>query len=80
VELASRVALICGRGPGRDFFACEVSESAAILFNSKVWLAFLGGLRRARVGSATGGDFLLYEPGVEEALIEKCFPKNIARW
>jgi len=79
VELDSRLALNCGRRPRRDFPAREVSEGAAIIFNPEVWVAFLDGLCRARMASAAIRHRLLGTLDGREALIEKCFPKNIAR-
>jgi hypothetical protein len=77
--LDSLLARNCGCDPGRDFLACEVSEGAAVIFNSEVWVAFLGGLCRARMASATAREFLLRALDGEEALIEECLPENIAR-
>jgi hypothetical protein len=79
VGLDSRLARNRSRASGRDFPAHEVSEGAAIVFDRSIWVAFLGGLRGARLASATARQFLLRTLDGEEALIEKCFPENIAR-
>jgi hypothetical protein len=80
VGLDSLLARNCSRDPDRDRLACEVSEGDAVIFNSEVWVAFLGGLCRARMASATAREFLLHALDVEEALIEECLPENFARW
>jgi hypothetical protein len=79
VGLDSRLARNRSRASGRDFPAREVSEGAAIVFDCSICVAFLGGLRGARLASTTARQFLLRTLDGEEALIEKCFPENIAR-
>jgi hypothetical protein len=79
VGLDSVLARNCSRDSDRDRVAREVSEGAAIVFDCSIWVAFLGGLRGARLASATARQFLLRTLDGEEALIEKCFPENIAR-
>jgi hypothetical protein len=69
----------CRRDSDRDRVARKVPEGAAIVFNCSSWVAFLGGLRGARLASATARQFLLGTLDGEEALIERCFPENIAR-
>jgi hypothetical protein len=74
--------LACNRSsnPGRDFFAREVSEGAAFVFDSALWVAFLGGVCGALLAPATHRQFVLGTLDRGEALIEKCIPQNIARW
>jgi hypothetical protein len=61
-----------------DFFAREVPEGAAVVFDSSIWMAFLGGL----CGNSLASTIVLHDlPGGSdggEALIEKCFPEDIA--
>jgi hypothetical protein len=78
VGLDSVLARNCSRDSGRDRIAREVSEGAAIVFDCPIWVAFLGGLPGAPVASAGDRQFLLRTLDGEEALIEKCFPKNIS--
>jgi len=53
----------------RDHLTCEVPESAAVLFDSAVGLAFLGGLCRASMGSCVIRFLILCSPDGKEALI-----------
>src|SRR5438270_2839372 len=78
--LDSRFARICGRSAERDCVAREVSEGSAILFDSAVWLAFLGSVCRVHLDSAIIRHAVLRSSDGGEALIEKCFPENLARW
>ncbi len=66
--------------PGRDFLAREVSEGAAIVLNSAVRVAFLGGVCGARLASALDRQLVFHTLDGGEALIEECIPQNIARW
>src|SRR5258708_5550524 len=78
--LDSRLAHKCSRDPGCDLFAREVSEGAAIVLDSAVRVAFLGGVCGARLGAFTIDHFVPHNFDCGEALIEKCIPQNIARW
>jgi hypothetical protein len=78
--LDSFLARVCSRIPGRDFFAREVQEGAAFVFDSAARVAFLGGVRGAPLAPATPCRLVLRTLDGGEALIEKCIPQNIARW
>src|SRR5581483_3402511 len=69
-----------GCDPDCDHLAREISEGPAVVFNSALWVAFLGGLCRTPMASTPARQFLLINLDVEEALIEQSFPENIARW
>jgi hypothetical protein len=79
VGLDSVLASNYSRDSDRDRVAREVSEGAAIVSGCPIRMAFLGGLRGARLASATARQFLLCTLDGKEALIERCFPENIAR-
>jgi hypothetical protein len=76
--LDSLLAGNCSRDPDRDLLAPEVSEGPPVVLDCSIWVAFLGGLSGARLASTTDRQFLLRTLDGEEALIEKCFPENIA--
>jgi hypothetical protein len=78
VGLDSLLARHCGRDPDRDFLAREVSESTAVVFDSSIWMALLGGLRRAGLASSIVTCLDLHSLDDEESLIEEPFPENIA--
>jgi hypothetical protein len=78
--LDSLLARICGRGAERDCVAREVSEGSAVLFDSAVWLAFLGSVYRVHLDSSTSRRAVLRTSDGGEALIEKCFPENLPCW
>jgi hypothetical protein len=78
--LDSLLACICSRGSECDCLAREVSEGSAILFDSAVWLAFLGSVCRVHLDSSTSRHAVLRTSDGGEALIEKCFPENLAGW
>jgi hypothetical protein len=61
-----------------DFLAREVPEGAAVVFDSSIRVAFLGGLRGVRLASSIVCHPVPGKSDVGEALIEKCFPQNIA--
>jgi hypothetical protein len=79
VGLDSLLARVCGCVSERDLFAREVSEGAPVVFDCSIWVAFLGGLRGARLVSSGNRRRVLRTLDGEEALIEKCFPENIER-
>ena len=72
------LALNCGRAPSRHFLAPEVSEGAAVVFNTSIWLAFLRGLRGTCLASFDIRHRVLRNLDGAEALIEECFPENIS--
>jgi hypothetical protein len=61
-----------------DFLAREVPEGAAVVFDSPIRVAFLGGLRRHPLASTIVLHDLPGRPDGGEALIEECFPQDIA--
>jgi len=65
----------CNRDSHCDLFAREVSEGAAVVLDSAVWLAFLGGLRRHCLGSATIRFRILRNTLGGEALMKGAFRK-----
>src|SRR5262249_25284969 len=62
-----------------DCVARKVSEGTAFIVDSTPWVAFLGGLFGPRLASRIARDRVLV-PFHREALVEECFPENIARW
>jgi hypothetical protein len=78
VGLDSLLARHCGRNPDRDCLAREVLEGTAVLFDSSIWVALLGGLRRAGLASSIDIRLVLASLDGEGALIEESFPENIA--
>jgi hypothetical protein len=80
VGLDSLLAGDRSRNPGRDFFAREVQEGAAFVFDSAARMAFLGGICGAPLAPATPRQLVLDTLDGGEALIEKCIPQNIACW
>lgn len=72
--LDSFLADDCGRDPGGDFPAREVSKGTAFVFNSARRLALLDSICRAQLGSAI--DRLCYLPTSHvEALLKSAFRK-----
>jgi hypothetical protein len=69
-----------GRIAGRDFFAREVSEGAAFVFDSAARVAFLGSVCGTPLAPDTPCYVVLATLDSGEALIEKCIPQNIAHW
>jgi hypothetical protein len=69
----------CSCASGCDFLACEVSEGAAFVLDSTVWVAFLGGLCRVHLATAVDRHPILRTLDGGEALIGECIPQNIAR-
>jgi hypothetical protein len=80
VGLDSVLARNRSRDPDRDFLAREVSEGAAVVLDCSIRVAFLGGLCGAPLASPIIRRRVLRALDGGEALIEKCFPENIARW
>jgi hypothetical protein len=78
VGVDSLLARSCSRDPNRDFLTREVSEGTAVVFDCSIWVAFLGGLRGARLASPIIRHPVLRALDGGEALIEKRFPENIA--
>jgi hypothetical protein len=68
-----------GRIAGRDFFAREVSEGAAFVFDSAARVALLGRVCGAPLAADTPCHDVLATLDSGEALIEECIPQNIAR-
>jgi len=79
VGLDHTLAHNCSRDSGCDFLAREVSEGAAVVLDTAVWMAFLERVCRARLAPAVVSQLDFRRLDGEEALIEKCIPKNIAR-
>jgi hypothetical protein len=76
----SVLASDCSRDSGGDHLAREVPEGSAAVLDSSVRMAFLGGLRRACLGSAVIRNHILRKLDGKEVVIEKCISQNIARW
>lgn len=76
----SVLARDCGGDSQRNHLTREIPEGAAVLFDSAVRLAFLGGLRRASMGSSANRLLVVRDSYGKEALIARCIPKDIARW
>jgi hypothetical protein len=80
VGLDSLLACIYSRGSERDRLAREVSEGSTVLFDSTVWLAFLGGVCRAHLDSTIVRYAVLQHLEGGGTLIEKCFSENLPCW
>lgn len=77
--LDSLLAGNCSGDSDIDHLAREVSEGAAFLFDSAVWVAFLGGVCRPGLAATLvcRRDAGTLDSG--RALIEQCIPQNIGR-
>ena len=70
----SRLAVIRSCASGGDFLACEISQGAAVVFDSALWLAFLGRVRRTRVVAGDTGCLILPNAD-EEGAMKSAFRK-----